>query len=158
MLNTDVNGVCASPGMLWPHSCNRPIGSVLMKKMSALAKLYVSVTIALGALAVLPAASQWKFSDPVRYCCYLLVALFASGLKVRLPGVKGTMSVSYVFILLGIAELSFAEIVLLGVLSTAVQIFWRPKSPPQPMQVYFNLASMMLSVAVSLRVYQALSP
>ena len=44
-----------------------------------------------------------------QFICYLLIAMLASRLKVNLPGITGTMSVNFLFILLGILELSFAE-------------------------------------------------
>jgi len=42
--------------------------------------------------------------DPVKFACYLLAALLASSLKVTLPGIDGTLSVNFLFTLLGILE------------------------------------------------------
>src|SRR2546430_6221685 len=50
---------------------------------------------------------QW--TEPSRYLCYLALALLASGMKVNLPGVHGTMSVIFLFILIGVRELTLAQ-------------------------------------------------
>ncbi len=59
---------------------------------------------------------QW--TEPSRYLCYLALALLASGMKVNLPGVHGTMSVIFLFILIGVRELTLAQTLLMGVLGT----------------------------------------
>src|SRR5256884_4083580 len=49
------------------------------------------------------------------------LALLASGMKVSLPGVHGTMSVIFLFILIGVRELTLAQTLLMGVLGTVIQ-------------------------------------
>jgi hypothetical protein len=39
--------------------------------------------------------------DPLKFLCYLVIALVASRLKVNLPGITGTMSVNFLFLPLG---------------------------------------------------------
>ena len=54
--------------------------------------------------------ASWHSSDTPKFVAYLLAALFASSLKVSLPGIEGTLSVNFLFTLLGILELSLPEI------------------------------------------------
>ena len=54
----------------------------------------------------------------MRFFCYLAVAVLASGLKVQLPGIDGTMSVNFLFILLGVLELSLPETLVIGCTAT----------------------------------------
>jgi hypothetical protein len=42
------------------------------------------------------------------------LAMLASAMKIRLPGFKTTISINFVFILIGIALFSFGETVLVG--------------------------------------------
>jgi diguanylate cyclase (GGDEF)-like protein/putative nucleotidyltransferase with HDIG domain len=86
-----------------------------------------------------------------KFTCYLLVALLASRLQVYLPGVTGTMSVNFLFILLGILELSFAETLALGSTAIMVQCFYRDR--PNAIQVTFNMCAGALSIAVAYGVY-----
>ena len=72
------------------------------------------------------AFAHWQSSDPVKFVCYLIAALLASSLKVSLPGIEGTLSVNFLFTLLGILELSLPETLLIGLASTLGQFYWRP--------------------------------
>ena len=72
--------------------------------------------------------AHWQSSDPVKFACYLVAALLASSLKVSLPGIEGTLSVNFLFTLLGILELSLPETLLIGSASTLAQFYWRPRA------------------------------
>jgi len=63
---------------------------------------YVYLTAALGSWALGSALFHWRSHSLLQFWCYLAIAMFASTLKVRLPGIESTMSVHFLFILLGI--------------------------------------------------------
>lgn len=109
------------------------------------AKSYIACTVAIG-LAILAAAIfRWPSSDVPRYLTYFLLGLVASTLKVRLPGIEGTMSVNFLFILIGVAEFSFSETVALACAAAVIQSFWKAKRRPMPVQVIFNAACLAIS-------------
>ena len=81
------------------------------------------------------------------FICYLGIAILASRLKVNLPGIAGTMSVSFLFILLGILQLSFTETLMLGCASTLVQLLYPDR--PSALHGTFNLCSGALSAALA---------
>jgi putative nucleotidyltransferase with HDIG domain len=100
-------------------------------------------------LAVWIAALLHGHSDePVKFACYLLIAVLASTMKVRLPGIEGTMSVQFLFVLLCIMELSFLETLLIGCAAALVQTLWKPKRRPEWIKLGFNLG--MTSNAIGL--------
>ena len=102
---------------------------------------------------------RWESHDGLRFVCYLLVALLASGLKVQLPGIDGTMSVNFLFILLGILELSVPETLVIGCASGLVQCLWNTRTAPAPIKVIFNVFSMMApAIALSAYIYHGLAP
>src|SRR3984885_381231 len=108
--------------------------------------------MALTALLILVASSPGAHSnDPVKFACYMVAALLASPLKVSLPG--GTLSVNFLFTLLGILEMSFPETLLIGLLSTAGQFFWKPARRPRPVQLIFNLSQVTVSGAAAYGAY-----
>jgi len=86
-----------------------------------------------------------------QFICYLLIAILAARLKVRLPGITGTMSVNFLFILLGILELGFAETLALATGAILDQCFYRDR--PSPLQVTFNLSASAISIALAYSVY-----
>jgi len=74
---------------------------------------FLAIQILLGLTAVSYAFLYWRSDDPLRFTCYLFVALGASVFKVRLPGIEATMSANFLFILVGIMDLSPAETILM---------------------------------------------
>src|SRR5437899_11187310 len=111
--------------------------------MSIRARLFIGATAALGMWALAHALWHWQSVDLLRFSCYLLVAVLASGLKVQLPGIDGTMSVNFLFILLGILELSLPETLIIGCTAGLVQCLWLVQQRPSPIKVIFNIFSMM---------------
>ena len=61
------------------------------------------------------------------------------------------MSVNFLFILLGILELGFAETLGLATGAILVQCFYRDR--PSPLQVTFNLSASAISIAIAYSVY-----
>src|SRR5690349_18995838 len=115
------------------------------------AKVFVSFVVVMGT-AVLVYGSLHPLSQNIaKFICYLLVAVLASKLKVHLPGITGTMSVNFLFILLGILELSFVETLLLGSAAIMVQCFYRDR--PSALQVTFNICASAFSIAAAYGVY-----
>jgi diguanylate cyclase (GGDEF)-like protein/putative nucleotidyltransferase with HDIG domain len=76
-------------------------------------------------------------------------------MKVSLPGVTGTMSVSYIFILSCILKCSFGEVIDIAVVSALVQCFWKAKERPRLIHLSFNTSLMILSAAVGYAAYHA---
>lgn len=95
--------------------------------------------------------------DPARYFAYLFVALIAASLKVEVPGTAGTISVNFLFILIGIAQMSLAETLSFGCAATVVQCLWRAPVRPRPVQVLFNVSSMAVAITCSYGVYHGFS-
>jgi len=107
------------------------------------ARLFIGLTSCIGAALFAHSMLHWHCEDWARFACYFVVALLASGLKVQLPGIDGTMSVNFLFILLGILELGLPETLVIGCAATLVQSVWHTQNKPDPTKVLFNVFSMM---------------
>src|ERR1700676_3175704 len=118
------------------------------------AQVFIAV-MGLGALACFYIAlSNWQSTDPVKFLSYLTVALLASSLKIKLPGINGTMSVNFLFILLGVLEMSFAETLVIGFAAVLVQSYWKSSKRLQPIHVIFNLSYLPVGTAAAYYIYQ----
>jgi diguanylate cyclase (GGDEF)-like protein/putative nucleotidyltransferase with HDIG domain len=106
------------------------------------AKLFIAVTAACGAAVLVTSVLHWQSHDQLKFGCYLLIAVLASTMKVQLPGIEGTMSVHFLFILLGVLELSLPETLVIGCAAALVQSVWKTKNPPEAAKVIFNVVSM----------------
>jgi diguanylate cyclase (GGDEF)-like protein/putative nucleotidyltransferase with HDIG domain len=121
------------------------------------ARLYIGAILAGGAVCFAHAMAGWSCRHPLQYLCLLAVALPASTYKVFLPGVAGTISLSYVFVLLGMLDFSYAETLLLACLAMLVQCGWRTIPRPKILRVAFNLASTAIAVSLGFVTYQAMA-
>jgi len=138
--------VCAEQTSVSGRSLSPP-ATALFGAMSTRTKLFLGVTVSLGVTVLCSALWHWQSADLMRFTCYLLVAILASSLKVQLPGIDGTMSVNFLFILLGVMELSLSETLAIGCVATLVQSVWQARNRPDPVKVLFNVFGMMVNAS-----------
>jgi diguanylate cyclase (GGDEF)-like protein/putative nucleotidyltransferase with HDIG domain len=124
--------------------------------MSNTAKIFVAAMVSLGAAVLGTALLHWESASLVRFCCYALIAVMASVLKVRLPGIDGTMSVNFLFILLGIMELSLPETLVIGCAAGLVQCLWVAQQRPSATKIAFNVSMLANAAAISYVSYHRL--
>src|SRR5437667_536240 len=140
-----------------PHALLRVAGRNLAaqsqswRDLDLCAKAFISLVVAVGTGVLLYAAVYPTSKNIAQFICYLLIAILAARLKVHLPGITGTMSVNFLFILLGVLELSLPETLILGSAAVVVQCFYRDR--PSPIQVTFNLCASAFATAVAYDVY-----
>ncbi|MBZ5622532.1 MAG: hypothetical protein LAQ69_27930 [Acidobacteriia bacterium] len=126
--------------------------------MSKRTQFFVGSTIVSGVcLVAYCLAAEAHVVPSSAYLVAVLLALFASTLKVHLPGITGTISVNFLFILIAIAVFTFSETVLLASVACMVQCLWRPRSRPRPVQVSFNVATLAISSGASYRISHLLA-
>ena len=114
------------------------------------------VTQVLVGIPLLPyALLQWHTENPLRFASFLGVALGASVFKVRLPGIQATMSANFLFILVGILDLSYPETLLMGCLGGLVQTLWQSKPRPRFVQLLFNFANLAISISLANLVFHS---
>jgi diguanylate cyclase (GGDEF)-like protein/putative nucleotidyltransferase with HDIG domain len=121
--------------------------------MSRVARLLLIFVCFLGSVAIGLGAWSWEVDAPVKFLAYLAIALLASRLKVELPEVTGSMSVSFLFILIGIVELNFSETLLLGCLAILTQCFINRERWPRIEQVLFNVSGAAVAITVAFFTY-----
>jgi diguanylate cyclase (GGDEF)-like protein/putative nucleotidyltransferase with HDIG domain len=118
------------------------------------AKMFIGALVAMATACLFAGASHWHPADAVRLSCYLLLAAAASTLKITLPGIDGTMSVNFLFILLAVMEMSFAETLLISVGAVLVQSIWKRSKSIKPVQFIFNLSQLTVASAAAFVVYR----
>src|SRR5882724_5351840 len=116
---------------------------------------YLFIVISAGFAVLATQAFSLRPADPFRFLAYLALAMMASSMKVTLPGVTGTLSVVFVFLLIGILDLSLPETLAMAVASAFVQSFWLAKKPRKFVHVSFNIASIVIAIAAAHLAYTA---
>ncbi|HLW76729.1 MAG TPA: HD domain-containing phosphohydrolase, partial [Bryobacteraceae bacterium] len=109
--------------------------------------------LGLGVLTL--AVANWESPDLLKYGGLLIVGLFACGMRLSVPGVSGTLSLTFLFVLFGLMELTPSETIVMGALLTLVQCYWNQPKKPRLAKVIFNVSSMSLAIELSERVYHA---
>ncbi len=110
-------------------------------------------SICLGVATLLWAVANWHSSDPARLISFILAAALGSVLKLQLPGVRGVVSVSALFVLIGIVNLSLSEALLVGAVSMIVQCTWRTAARPKLLQSAFNVSALFIAIVIAARVF-----
>ncbi|HVW87012.1 MAG TPA: HD domain-containing phosphohydrolase, partial [Bryobacteraceae bacterium] len=124
--------------------------------MSRTARAYWLAVIACGACIAVAAGYSWNASgeNALRLVLYFGAAIAASGLKIKLPGVLGTLSMNYLFIITSLLELQLESAVLIGLSSILAQILIRPRARPTWEQVLFSALSIPIPIAAAWCVLQ----
>jgi hypothetical protein len=93
-----------------------------------------------------------------RFLTLLAIALVASRLKLKLPGLTGNMSVNLPFILIAVVELSLFEALLIALASTVAQCFRKEGGWPQVVKTVFNVSTMAVAVGLAGLIFQGRMP
>jgi putative nucleotidyltransferase with HDIG domain len=113
---------------------------------------FVFLVCAAGVFCLVSGILPWRTSHSLLFASYLLLTVIASGLKTVLPGSEGTVSVGFVFFLVGICNMTLSETLSLVVLCTVVQCFWRTKHPSF-IHFAFNLSQLSLAITAAYWTY-----
>jgi len=117
--------------------------------ISGRARIYIGFVSLLGGLALGAAASGWESPDLLKFAGFLVLAGLSAGIHFEAPGIASGLSLSLLFILFGIAELSGPETVVLAATVTLVQCFWNQKQRPGLQQIAFNIATITLAASAA---------
>ena len=119
--------------------------------LSAAAKAFITLVVLAGMGILVYGGIHQTSKNIAEFICYAGIAVLASRLKVNLPGITGTLSVNFLFILIGVLELSFTETLILGAISMVAQCLYPER--PRALQVAFNVCSGTISTALAYAVY-----
>jgi len=115
------------------------------------ARIYIAFVILLGGFCL--ATANWRMEHPVRFACYLAISILASAMKVNLPGIDGTMSVSFLFIMIGVLDMTSGQTMLLACLGALVQCLWKSKKRARPVRSTFSVTNIAIAVFGSYHLY-----
>ncbi len=120
-----------------------------------LAKIYIFLMACAGAAVLGYGLWNWQADDWARYLFYLCISALASGMKVTLSAGSGTMSMNFLFIMIGIDSLSLGETLVMGCAGILIQRFYLAHRRPSAVQSLFNVASMACSIGAAYAGYHA---
>ena len=113
------------------------------------ARLYITLVSLAGVATLALGAQQSRISDMNGFLALLALAVITSRLKVKLPGMKASMSVNLPFLLLASAQIELLPTLLIAGAATAVQCFARKLSPEKLVQIAFNVSAVLLAITAA---------
>jgi diguanylate cyclase (GGDEF)-like protein/putative nucleotidyltransferase with HDIG domain len=124
-------------------------------RMPLAAKLFIAAIGLAGAAGMAFTFHGSRLEVQPRFVVYLLLALATSRMRVVFPGIQGTLSLSFVLIMLGLVELTASQTMFLAVAGMAAQTCWHAKGKGRVKAVHlsFNTTSIALAVLAATWVY-----
>jgi len=114
-----------------------------------IARLFIGLMALGGLLSLSYGSLQMHPLHHFRFLTMLLLALVASRLKLKLPGLNGSMSVNLPFILIAVVELSLFEALMIAAASTLAQCFPKGGGRPKAVQTLFNVSTAAVAVGLA---------
>jgi diguanylate cyclase (GGDEF)-like protein/putative nucleotidyltransferase with HDIG domain len=134
-----------------------------LRRLPKVARLFMAATGIVGLAGIALSFLGWTPELPTRFVIYLVIGLACSGMNVQFPGARGNLSVSDVFLMLGVSELKVPEAVILAILVTAAQNYWDTRRRGKDLtrgslffieSLLFNTMCLALAVLAASRIYQ----
>ena len=122
--------------------------------LSASALRWVQIMAVLGLSVMVLSLVNWESPDLLKYFAFLSIAILSSGVNIDVPGVTGSFSLVFLFVLFGTLELTRPETVMLATLMAVAQRYCRHPHF-RPAVTIFNIGTAALGAAVSHGVYHA---
>ncbi len=127
----------------------------ILRPRASKLRLFVLIVGILGAGVVASFVSNWESADLLKYCGFLLMAIFSSGMRIRAPGMQGTLSLNFIFVLFGLVDLGASETVVLGTIVALVQCLWNQGRRISASQVIFNTCATAVAIAITEQIYHS---
>jgi len=128
----------------------------VMAAVPTRARPFVFLMCACGAVCLAVGMIPWHAGDDgLRFVSYIALTALASALSTVLPGLEGTVSVNFVFFLIGICTLTLSEALALALVATLVQVFGRRKRL-HFIHFAFNVSQVAVAITASFWTYNIL--
>ncbi|HKD79674.1 MAG TPA: hypothetical protein VKH81_08270 [Candidatus Angelobacter sp.] len=125
-----------------------------MQKVSLITKIFIAAVVVTGIAMLVNGLFHWTYSKPVELLGLLLMAVVASRLKVKLPGINGTMSVNVPYLLIIAVRLGAGEALAIAALAGLVQSISALKKRETFVQALFSSAAITNSIAAAILAFR----
>src|SRR5258708_19671386 len=121
--------------------------------MSPRANIYLQCVLGTGIFLLVSGLTEFSTANLPQFFAYLCVAMLSATWKFKVPGLAVSYSATFAFVLIGIANYSLGEALVIGCLATLVQCLWRTKRRPSPRRsarkTSFSVAVVVIAVTLA---------
>src|SRR5512143_3361093 len=92
----------------WPPACTSHVNTMpgAEQQLPGRVRVYIGCLSLMSAIALGVAVSGWESPDLLKFAGFLVLATLSAGIRFEAPGNVGGLSLSLLFVLFGIAELT----------------------------------------------------
>jgi hypothetical protein len=126
-----------------------------MNRNTRLARIFIGLMVAAATGSTIYAGMKSHTLHMSFALAVLVLAAATSRMKVKLPGINGTMSVNMPFLLIAVVNLSAVEAVTVACASTVVQCWPKREGTFKPEQMLFNVSMMAFATGVASLIWNA---
>ncbi len=117
--------------------------------MSPRANIYLQCVLGTGIFLLVGGLTEFSTANLPQFFAYLSVAMLSATWKFKVPGLPVSYSAMFAFVLIGIANYSLGETLVIGCLATLVQGLWRTKRRRSPRKVSFSVAVVAIGITIA---------
>jgi hypothetical protein len=121
-------------------------------------KFFIGLMALAGLVSLSWGLLQMHLPHLAEFGSLLAIALLASRLKVKLPGLNGNMSMNLPFILIAVVQLSLFEALVIASASTLAQCFPKDGGRLKALQTLFNVSTAAAAVGLAGLIFQGTVP
>ncbi len=114
---------------------------------------FLRITTAIGLAALFLGLFPFESTDFLKLLCHAALALLAACFRVSLPTITGTLSINFLFILIGIVEFSLSEVLLIATSMTGLQCVLAQERRPTLGKILFNVSVVSIATIATYAVY-----
>lgn len=113
--------------------------------------LHASTVLGIAALGL--GLFPYVFTDVWKFVCHLSLAVLSACFRISLPTITGTLTINFLFILIGVAEFSLSEVLVIATAMTGLQCVLAQDRRPTTSKILFNVAVVALATTGTYLVY-----
>jgi hypothetical protein len=117
--------------------------------MSPRSRAYFYCVVGIGVFLFSNGLGEFKPTDFQQFFAYLALGMLSATWRVKIPGIPVNVSPVFAFVLIGIANYSLGEALVIACGSTFVQCMWRPGEKRNTRKIMFNVATVAIGVSIA---------
>jgi hypothetical protein len=117
--------------------------------MSPRSRAYFYCVVGIGLFLFSNGLTQFSPNDFQQFFAYLALGMLSATWRCKIPGIPVNVSPVFAFVLIGIANYSLGEALVIGCGSTLVQCLWRPGEKRNARKIMFNVATVAIAVSIA---------
>jgi hypothetical protein len=117
--------------------------------MSPRSRAYFYCVVGIGLFLFSNGLSQFTPTDFQQFFAYFALGMLSATWRVKVPGISVNVTPVFAFVLIGIANYSLGEALIIACGSTLVQCVWRPDEKREARKIMFNVSAVAIAVTIA---------